>query len=88
MSLLDRAACCSEENSHKSKDIMLNKSIKYSYFWSFSHFGEENKKCLKLNFTGLEFFSLRQTHRRSNYMESNILSPNFKKVTLLHMAFG
>ena len=67
MSLFDRAACYSEENSHKSKDIMLHKSIKYSYFWAFSDFGEENKKCLKLNFTGSEFFSLRQTHRRSSY---------------------
>jgi hypothetical protein len=30
-------------------------------------FGEENKKCLKLNFTGPEFFSLRQTHRGASY---------------------
>ena len=77
ISLFDRAACCSEENSHKSKDIMLHKSIKYSYFWSFSDFGEENKKCLKLNFTGPDFFNLRQTHRRSSYKDSNISSPKF-----------
>ena len=77
MSLFDRAACCSEENFHKSKDIMLYKSIKYSHFWSFSDFGEENKKCLKLNFTGPEFVSLRQAHRRSSNKASSILSPKF-----------
>ena len=88
MSLFDWAACCSEENSHKSKNIMLHKSIKYSYFWSFSDFGEENKKCQKLNFTGPEFFSLRQTHWRSSYKDSNISSPNFLKVTQLHRAFA
>ena len=77
MSLFDRAACCSEKNSHKSMDIMLHKSIKYSYFWSFSDFDEEKKKCLKLNLTGRKFFSVRQTHRRSNYKDSNIPSPNF-----------
>ena len=30
---------------------MLYKSVKYSYFWSFSDFGEENKVGLKLIFT-------------------------------------
>ena len=30
---------------------MLYKSVKYSYFWSFSDFGEENKMCWKLIFT-------------------------------------
>ena len=58
LSLFDRAACCSEENSHKSKEFMLHKSIKNSHFWSVLDFGEENKKCLKLNFKGPEFFSL------------------------------
>ena len=66
ISLFDRAACCSEENSHKSKDIMLHKSIKYSYFWSFSDFGEENKKCLKLNFKGPEFLRARSAKQKSS----------------------
>ena len=39
------------EISFKSKIIILYKSIKYSYFWSFSGYGEENKMFWKLNFT-------------------------------------
>ena len=39
------------EISFKSKIITLYKSIKYSYFWSFSGYGEENKMFWKLNFT-------------------------------------
>jgi hypothetical protein len=39
-------------------DIFVSKNVKYS-----SEVGEENKKFLKLNFTGPEFFSLRQTQR-------------------------
>ena len=62
-------------------DIFVSKSVKYSYFWSFSEFGEENRKCLKLNFSGPEFVSLRQTHRRASYKALNISSPNFFKVT-------
>jgi hypothetical protein len=78
---LTLAACCSDEISLKSKNIELHKSIKYSYFWSFSEFVEENKMFLKLNFTGPEFFSLRQTHRGASHKDLNILSPNFLKVT-------
>ena len=33
------------------------KSVKYSYFWSFSEFGEENKMCLELNFTAHRYFN-------------------------------
>ena len=39
------------EISFKSKIIILYKRIKYSYFWSFSGYGEENKMFWKLNFT-------------------------------------
>ena len=39
------------EISFKSKIIILYKSIKYSYFWSFSGYEEENKMFWKLNFT-------------------------------------
>ena len=86
---LDLWEFSSEQHAALSKSaIFSSKSVKYSYFWSFSDFGEENKKCLKLNFTGPEFFSLRQTHRRSSYKDSNISSPNFLKVTQLHRAFG
>ena len=45
------AACCSEEISLKSKVNVFHKSVKYSYFWSFSGYAEENKMFWKLNFT-------------------------------------
>ena len=80
-------ACCSEEISFKSRNNVLHKIRKYPYFCSLLEVGEENKKFLKLNFTGPEFFSLRQTHMGASYKDSNILSPNFKKVTQLHRAF-
>ena len=64
---LFRAACCL--------------CPKVTYFWSFSEVGEENKKFLKLNFTGPEFFSLRQTHRGASYKALKISSPNILKVT-------
>ena len=38
-------------------DIFVCKSVNYSYFWSFSEFGEENKMCLKLNFTAHRYFN-------------------------------
>jgi hypothetical protein len=62
-------------------DIFVSKSVKYPYNWSFSEILEENKKCLKLNFTGPEFFSLRQTHSGASYKALYISSPNFFKVT-------
>ena len=38
---------------HMSKgEVFVSKSVKYSYFWSFSENGEENKKFLKFNSTG------------------------------------
>ena len=58
MNSLDLWEFSSEQHAALSKsDIFLSKSVKYSYFWSFSDFGEENKKCLKLNFTGPEFLA-------------------------------
>ena len=36
-------------------DLSFYKSVKYSYFWSFLEFGEENKMCLKLNFTAHKY---------------------------------
>ena len=38
-------------------NIVPYKSVKYSYFWSLSELGEENKKCLKLNSTGPDLIS-------------------------------
>ena len=45
---------------HFYMGVYPHKSGKYSYFWSFLDFGEENKKFLKLNSTGPLIFSLRQ----------------------------
>ena len=43
---------------HMSKrEAFVSKRVKYSYFWSFLEYGEENKKFLKLNSTGPHEFS-------------------------------
>jgi hypothetical protein len=58
----------SEQHAASVKsEIFLSKSVKYSYFWSFLEFGEENKKCLKLYFTGADFCSLSQTYMGASY---------------------
>ena len=38
-------------------DIFVSKIVKYSYFWSYLEFGEQNKKCLKLGSTGPDIWS-------------------------------
>ena len=58
-------------------EIFWSKSVKYSDFWSFSDIYEENKKYVKLNYTGPEFICLCLTHVGGSYEDSNISSPNF-----------
>ena len=61
--------------------ISFYKSVKYSYFWSFSEFGEENKMCLNLNFTAHRYFnptpnskwvSYNRLHLVNKLLESNL----------------
>ena len=48
-------------------DISFYKSVKYSYFCSFSDLGEENKMCLKLNFTAHRYFNPTPNSKGASY---------------------
>ena len=58
---------------------MLYKSVKYSYFWSFSEFGEENKMCLKLNLTGMTHCRIILCKKGAKLQGPYISPPNILK---------
>ena len=59
---------------HMSKsEVFVSKRVKYSYFWSFSEYGEENKKFLELNSTGRGVISTKMGHFRAPSTRSKSL---------------